>query len=43
MDEEVNEVLAALAMLDGSLASAVCLLAGITPAELDELGGVTEE
>lgn len=37
--EQVQE---SLTRLDGTTASAVCLLTGLTREELDDLGGVTE-
>ena len=39
---EIDETLAALGQLDGTTASSVRLLAGLTAEELDELGGVEE-
>lgn len=42
MTEQHDEVLAALAQLDGTVASGLRLLTGLTQDELDEIGGVTE-
>lgn len=40
--DDHRQVLAQLAKLDGSVASAICLLTGLTRVELDRLGGVEE-
>ena len=37
------EVQAALPTLDGTTTSAVALLTGLTPAEIDEVGGISSD
>ena len=39
MSNEQDDVKAALSQLDGTAKTAVSLLSGISPAELDDLGG----